>query len=138
MTTPKILAVDDSLVMRRILSDAIESLGYQPLGASNGQEALAVLEEHVDDVVLVLLDWNMPVMDGLTTLRAIRQNEKFAGVSVMMVTTECEKQRVVDAIKAGAKHYLTKPFSAQDLAVRIAECLGLGLQPATYEPQTNS
>ncbi len=131
-TTLKILAVDDSLVMQRILSEAIESLGYQPLRASNGEEAIEVLKQNVGNVALVLLDWNMPVMDGLNTLRSIKENKLLADVPVMMVTTECEKQHVVDAIKAGAKHYLTKPFSAQDLAVRIAECLGDGLSEHSH------
>jgi two-component system chemotaxis response regulator CheY len=123
----KILAVDDSLVMQRILSDAIESLGFEPLCASNGEDALEVIRHHADELALVLLDWNMPVMDGLTTLQAMQKSERFSRIPVMMVTTECEKQRVVEAIKAGAKHYLTKPFSNQDLAVRIMECLGQGL-----------
>ena len=127
-TRSKILAVDDSLVMQRILSQAIETLGYEPMQASNGEEALSRLAQNVDDVALVLLDWNMPVMNGLETLRAIQADSRLAAVPVMMVTTECEKQSVVEAIKAGAKHYLTKPFSTQDLSVRILQCLGEGLR----------
>jgi len=69
----------------------------------------------------------MPVMDGLSTLRAIKSDERHSEIPIMMVTTECEKQRVVEAIKAGAQHYLTKPFTVQDLSVRIMECLGEGL-----------
>ena len=96
-TKSKILAVDDSLVMQRIVSQTIETLGYEPVSASNGQEALSSLEQHGNNVALVLLDWNMTVMDGLETLRAIQADARFAAIPVMMVTTECEKQRVVEA-----------------------------------------
>ena len=126
-TRTKILAVDDSKMMLHILSAAIETLGYQPLRAQDGEEAMRVLQQHPDEVALVLLDWNMPVMDGLQTLQKIRQQAKLADVPVMMVTTECEKTRIVEAIKSGAQHYVTKPFAAQDLAVRILEALGQGL-----------
>jgi two-component system chemotaxis response regulator CheY len=123
----KILAVDDSMMMLRIVSGAIEMLDYEPVKARNGKEAVARLDEHADDVALVLLDWNMPEMNGLETLQYIKQDPRYRDIPVMMVTTESEKQRVVQAIKAGAAHYLTKPFTPQDLATRIMECLGRGL-----------
>ncbi len=127
MTKTKILAVDDSAMMLRIIGGAIETLGYEPLQASNGKEALVALERHRDQIALVMLDWNMPVMDGLSTLEAIKGDARNKDIPVMMVTTECERQRVVEAIKAGARHYVTKPFAQQDLTVRILECLGQGL-----------
>lgn len=123
----KILAVDDSMMMLRIVSGAIEMLDYEPLRARNGKEAVATLGEHGNDVALVLLDWNMPEMNGFETLQFIKNDPRYKDIPVMMVTTESEKQRVVEAIKAGASHYLTKPFTPQDLATRIMECLGLGL-----------
>lgn len=123
----KILTVDDSRVMQRIISGSIEMLDYEPLKANNGQQALEVLKEHSEDVALILLDWNMPIMNGYETLVAIKASSKFRGIPVMMVTTEREQANVVKAIQAGAKHYLTKPFSQQDLATRIMECLGLGI-----------
>lgn len=123
----KILTVDDSLMMLRIVAGTIEMLNYEPLKARNGKEALTVLGQQGRDVVLVLLDWNMPEMNGLETLEAIKRDERFAHIPVMMVTTESEKARIVQAIKAGANHYVTKPFSPQDLATRIMECLGQGL-----------
>ena len=123
----KILAVDDSRMMLRIIAAAIEMLEHEPLQAANGKEALAVLEHAHQDVALVLLDWNMPVMDGLATLKAIRADDRFSSIPVMMVTTEGERENVVAAIKSGANHYLIKPFSQQDLATRILESLGHGL-----------
>jgi two-component system chemotaxis response regulator CheY len=127
MTRTKILAVDDSAMMLRIIGGAIETLGYVPVSAGNGKEALNALARHRDEIALVMLDWNMPVMDGLSTLEAIKSDARNADIPVMMVTTECERQRVVEAIKAGARHYVTKPFAQQDLTVRILECLGQGL-----------
>ena len=123
----KILAVDDSKMMLRIIGSTIEMLSFEPLKAGNGKEAMSLLEKEGDNVALVLLDWNMPEMNGMETLEAIKGDPKYASIPVMMVTTEGEKKNVVRAIQAGAKHYLTKPFNQQDLAVRIMECLGNGL-----------
>ena len=123
----KILAVDDSKIMLRIITGAIEMLGYEPLKAGNGKEALALLEEQGDDVALILLDWNMPEMNGYETLEALQKDGRFSSIPVMMVTTESENKNVIQAIQAGAKHYLAKPFNQQDLATRIMECLGLGI-----------
>lgn len=122
----KILAVDDSKMMLKIISSTIEMLGFEPVKASNGREALDLLEKE-PEIALVLLDWNMPELNGMETLKAIKSNENFSNLPVMMVTTEGEKKNVVMAIQAGAKHYLTKPFNQQDLATRIMECLDSGL-----------
>lgn len=126
MSARKIIAADDSRTMRRIVSSVIRMLEYEPLEADDGAQALALLEQHGEDVVAVLLDWNMPNLNGYETLCAIRRDGRFADVPVMMVTTESEGTNVVRAIQAGAKHYVTKPFSQQDLATRLMECLGMG------------
>jgi two-component system, chemotaxis family, chemotaxis protein CheY len=120
----KILAVDDSKMMLRILAGTIEMLDFEPLKASNGEEALQILEHQSEQIALILLDWNMPGLNGLETLEAIKADARHSDIPVMMVTTEGEKANVVRAIKAGARHYLTKPFNPQDLATRIMECLG--------------
>lgn len=127
-TPDRILAVDDSRMMLRLIRGAIETIGYKPLEATNGRQALDLLARHTTDVALILLDWNMPEMNGIETLRAVKSNPQFAKIPVMMVTTESEKQAVVDAIRAGATHYLTKPFAQQDLVLRMMECLGRGLE----------
>lgn len=120
-----ILAVDDSMVMLKILSGAIAALGYEPITAPNGKEALDVLERRVDDVAVVILDWNMPVLGGLDTLRLIRADERLKHLPVLMVTTESERKNLIQAMQAGANHYLTKPFSQEDLATHLAQCLGV-------------
>lgn len=120
-----VLTVDDSRVMRRIIADAIESLGYEPLAAENGKEALDRLDERGDEVALILLDWNMPVMNGYDALKAMKADPRFCDIPVMMVTTESERSNVIAAIQAGASHYLSKPFTSQDLVIRMMETLGV-------------
>lgn len=127
-TANRILAVDDSRMMLRLIRGAIEALGFQPLEAANGREALELLAEHSQEVALILLDWNMPQMNGIETLRALKGRPDTAHIPVMMVTTESEGAAVVEAIRAGAAHYVTKPFTPQDLILRMMECLGRGLE----------
>jgi two-component system chemotaxis response regulator CheY len=123
-----VLAVDDSRMMLRLIRGAIEAMGYKPLEAANGREALQVLDQHRGQIALILLDWNMPEMNGIETLRALKSNPELSHIPVMMVTTESEKHAVVEAIRTGASHYLTKPFAQQDLILRMMECLGRGLE----------
>lgn len=122
----QIMTVDDSAVMRRIISGSIEALGYTPIHAEHGRAALDKLDDGGEEIALILLDWNMPQMNGLDTLKALKQDPKTAEIPVMMVTTERERDNVVLAIQEGAQHYLTKPFSQQDLMTRMMQCLGLG------------
>lgn len=121
-----ILTVDDSTVMRRIISSSIEAMGYNPVQAKHGRDALEQLDARSEEIALILLDWNMPEMNGLDTLKALKSDPKTAEIPVMMVTTERERENVVTAIQQGARHYLTKPFSQQDLVTRMMECLGMG------------
>lgn len=127
-TADRILAVDDSRMMLRMIRGAIESMGFKSLEATNGRQALELLSIHAPEVALILLDWNMPEMNGIETLHALKERPDTASIPVMMVTTESEKQAVVLAIRAGATHYLTKPFATQDLVLRMMECLGRGLE----------
>ena len=122
----KILSVDDSAMIRKIISRSISVLGFELLEAGNGVEALEVLEQHYSELSLILLDWNMPEMDGFTALQRIKADERFKDIPVMMVTTEVERSNVVKAIQAGAKNYLSKPFTPEDLTTKIMETMGLG------------
>ena len=122
----KILTVDDSKIIRKIVSGVIEMVGYEPIGAENGQVALDLLREHHEEIALVVLDWNMPVMDGMTCLQEIRADEDLASIPVMMLTTESERGRMTQAIQQGANNYCSKPFTPEALAVKIMECLGMG------------
>ena len=119
----KILSVDDSGTMRRIIGRAIQVLGYELLEAGNGLEALATLAAHPGEVALVILDVNMPEMDGMETLTRIKADPALQPIPVMMLTTDSDRGRIIQAVQAGAANYLTKPFSQDDLLAKIAACL---------------
>ena len=116
----KALVVDDSSVMRKILADALGRAGIADVGqAADGAEAVkAVMAQ---DYGLILMDWNMPNMLGIDAVKAIRQNGK--KMPIIMVTTEAEKSRVLDAIKAGASNYIIKPFDPASIVAKIQETL---------------
>ena len=118
-----ILSVDDSAVIRKVIRNAVEVLGHDFMEAENGQVALQLLEKNHPEIKLVLLDWNMPVMDGIATLKAIKSHPQFSAIPVMMVTTEAEKGNIAMAIQAGASNYLMKPFAHEDLLMRIMQTL---------------
>jgi len=112
--------------MRRIIGRAVQVLGYDLLEAANGLEALETLNTHPDEVALVILDVNMPEMDGFEFLARIKANEDYKSIPVMMLTTESERGKIIQAIKAGAVNYICKPFTAEDLTVKITDSLGIG------------
>ncbi|MBF0612674.1 MAG: response regulator [Magnetococcales bacterium] len=122
----KLLTIDDSKTIRRVISGVGAMLGFEVLEAENGTEGLRTLAESGDEVALILLDWNMPGMNGLEVLHSIKADPRWTHIPVMMVTTEGERSYIVKAIQAGAVHYLTKPFSQEEMAARIMESLGMG------------
>lgn len=107
------LVVDDSRAMRSILAKILARLGFEVLQAGDGIEALATLDTTSPQVQLVLSDWNMPEMDGLQFVKALRANPKFAEVVVVMVTTETHMEQMLTALSAGANEYIMKPFTAE-------------------------
>ena len=110
----KVLVVDDSSTMRRIISKILKKMNIATiLQASDGVDALNLLSGNSVD--LILLDWNMPRMNGLGLVKNLRENPKFDSTSIIMVTTEAERSSVVEAIKAGANNYLAKPFTPNAL-----------------------
>lgn len=120
----KILSVDDSATMRRMVGRVVATLGLDLLEAANGLEALEVLRRNPGEVALVVLDVNMPELDGEQTLLEIKRDPALQGIPVMMLTTESERNRVLGFIQAGAANYLMKPFTPEDLSTKIAGCLG--------------
>ncbi|GAB3266419.1 response regulator [Kineosporia babensis] len=117
------LVVDDSRVMRTILTRLLTDLNFDVVQAGDGAEALAALDAGArPDVALV--DWNMPVMDGLTFIKKCRQNPDYRDVVLMMVTTESEHSNIVQALAAGAHEYVIKPFTDEVIAEKL-EMLGL-------------
>lgn len=122
----KVLIVDDSKIIHKIVSSVVEMTGYESIHAFNGEEAVEMLRKSSDEVALVILDWNMPVMNGIDCLKEIKADDEIKGIPVMMLTTESERGRMAEAIREGAAHYCTKPFTPESLASKILECLGLG------------
>ena len=117
------LVVDDSRAMRSILARLMAGLGFEVTQAGDGAQALSVLDEGLrPDVALV--DWNMPVMDGLTFIKTVRGREDLRDIALMMVTTESEQAQIVRALAAGAHEYVIKPFSDEVIAEKLA-LLGL-------------
>ncbi len=116
----KIMLVDDSKTMRSIQKSVLGQLGYSEIEeACDGQDALSKVGAFQPDLLLV--DWNMPNMDGITFVKHYRQTNKTT--PIIMVTTESEKSRVIEAIKAGVNNYVVKPFTPDALSQRITETL---------------
>mgnify|MGYP003565529072 CR=1 FL=1 len=120
----KMLIVDDSVMIRKVVKTAVEKIGFLPVEAKNGKEAMEMIEKDHSDIALVLLDWNMPVIDGYSVLKSIKQSEKFSHIPVLMVTTEVDRKRIIQAVEAGATNYLMKPFSQEDLIEKMQNCIG--------------
>jgi two-component system chemotaxis response regulator CheY len=117
------MVIDDSRAMRSILRRIVSELGFDCVEAANGQEALDIMNSgSLPDVALV--DWNMPVLDGLSYISAVRGNRDWRDVSLMMVTTEGEHAQVVRALAAGAHEYVIKPFTPDAIQEKL-QILGL-------------
>ena len=120
----KILIVDDSGPIRKIMKKMLLEMGHQVLEAENGQEALLQLETN-PDIGLMLTDWNMPVMSGIELLEALRKKEEsFPKPVIVMVTTENEESKIARALVTGAHEYIMKPFSKEILEEKL-EILGI-------------
>jgi two-component system chemotaxis response regulator CheY len=120
MSEIRALIVDDSTVMRKIIERSLRQAGLSfsvVYEAGSGTEALEVLK--TKDVDLILSDINMPSMDGLEFLRQIRAQNLAAGVPVVMITTESSEEHVKEAIQAGARGYIRKPFTAEQVKERV-------------------
>jgi two-component system chemotaxis response regulator CheY len=117
----KIMVVDDSGTMRTIQKRCLNKLNVtEILEAENGQQAFDLYEQNELDVILC--DWNMPVMDGITFLRKLRAINK--NIPFIMITTEAERSRVVEAIQSGVSDYLVKPFTQDALKDKLVKWVG--------------
>jgi len=126
MHNMKLLIIDDSSVTRKIIRAVADALQMESEEACNGVEALEILSERPNEFDLVLLDWNMPERSGYDILVEMKADSQLSDIPVMMVTTEGQKSSIVAAIRAGAANYLTKPFTVEDLVIKINECIGWG------------
>lgn len=114
----KALIVDDSRAIRSVIRRKLTDLGFEVFEAGNGQEGLERIDEH-PDIGIILVDWNMPVMDGLEFVRRVRKTPDTARMPLLMVTSETEIRQMVKALAAGANEYLMKPFDAQALEEKL-------------------
>jgi two-component system chemotaxis response regulator CheY len=117
--TKSCLIVDDSKVVRMVARKILEGLNFTISEAENGQLALDACKRQMPDVIL--LDWNMPVMDGLGFLKALRASDGGATPVVVFCTTENELSRIQEAIVAGANEYIMKPFDRDIIETKFAQ-----------------
>ena len=114
----KILVVDDFSTMRRIIKNLLKDLGFSNIQeADDGSTALPMLQQ--GDFDFVVTDWNMPGMQGIDLLRAIRADDKLKHLPVLMVTAEAKKEQIVAAAQAGVNGYVGKPFTAATLKEKL-------------------
>ena len=112
------LVVDDSRAMRVLMTRMLKEIGFDVQEAGDGREALTRLRE-MGEVDIVLVDWNMPEMDGLEFLRAVRSDRGWDDIRVMMVTTECGMDEVMSALQEGADDYVMKPFDKEIIREKL-------------------
>ena len=117
------IVIDDSRAIRSILCGMLQKIGFETQEAVNGRDALMHLKAN-NPPDLALLDWNMPEMNGLELVQAVRKDARFAAMPMMMVTTETEMSQVVRALEAGAQEYVMKPFT-KDIIEEKLRLLGL-------------
>ena len=121
----KVLVVDDSSTMRRIIVNTLSRLGYKDtVQGADGVEAWEAMQAN-PDIGVVITDWNMPNMNGLELVKKIRAEEKYIDVPIIMVTTEGGKAEVITALKAGVNNYIVKPFTPQVLKEKLQAVLGI-------------
>lgn len=120
----KILVVDDSSTMRRIIKNSLTNLGYADIAeAEDGALAWEVMIE--EEINVLVTDWNMPNMNGLELVKKVRAHERYAEIPIIMITTEGGKLEVITALKAGVNNYIVKPFTPQVLKEKLEAVLGI-------------
>ena len=119
-----VMVIDDSRAMRTILAGQLEDMGFETIEACDGKNALEVLASRPDMPVLALVDWNMPVMNGLEFIGAVRANDRLRPLKLLVVTSEAEVGHMMEALAAGADEYLMKPFAGEALRSKMS-LLGL-------------
>ena len=114
----RFLVVDDSSTMRRIIINTLNKLGYQEvLEAANGREGIERLT--TSEIDLVITDWNMPEMNGIDFIRALRAIDTSKDMPILMVTTNAAKDDIVEALRAGVNSYIIKPFTTDTFKEKI-------------------
>jgi len=132
MSDPTILTVDDSKTIRLLLARILRPFAVEVCEASNGEEGLVVASEKGPQ--LIILDYNMPVMDGLTMLSRLREDAVLKATPVIMLTAESGSAIISTVARLGARDYIVKPFEEQTLVAKISKILPLMPRAATNEP----
>ena len=116
----RILVVDDSSTMRRIVINAVQKLNLgEIVQAENGVDAIMKIKEFAGKIDLILMDINMPKLDGVSTLKELRAARVTMNIPIIMVTSESEAEKVIECIEAGANDYVVKPFTPNVLMEKI-------------------
>ena len=127
-TSIKVLVVDDMSTMRRIVKNVLKEIGFSDMiEAENGQDALNKLK--VGDIGLIVSAWNMPVMQGIELLRAVRADAELKDLPFLMVTAEAQKENIIEAVQAGVSNYVVKPFTPEALQGKLEKIFAKA-QPA--------
>jgi two-component system chemotaxis response regulator CheY len=123
----KALVIDDSRAMRCIVGNILKGLGFEVVDAGHGREGLERLQGASGaGVDIVLVDWNMPEMNGIEFVTAVRERREYDGIRIVMVTTETDAGRMTEALGRGADEYVMKPFT-RDILLQKLELLGLAV-----------
>jgi two-component system chemotaxis response regulator CheY len=118
----KVLVVDDSAVMRNIIKNTLKQLGFGADKISDAEDGKAGMKKLGEGLVdLVVSDWNMPNMTGIEFLKAVRADGALKGIPFLMVTSEAEKEKILEAVQAGVSQYIVKPFNAVQLEEKIKQ-----------------
>lgn len=113
------LVIDDSRVARAVICNALREMHIETAEAGDGRAGLEMLHA-MPDIDIILVDWNMPIMDGLEFITAVRSQPKYDDIKIVMVTTETESEQVTRAMNAGANEYVMKPFTKDVLAAKLS------------------
>lgn len=120
----KILSIDDSNSIRHAVKKMLDVIGAEFFEAGDGVEGLALLER-TGKMDLILLDMEMPRMDGMTFLETVKKDPRWKDIPVIILSSIAQRERMIKAIQEGAKQYLTKPFTSEQLLVKVVEALNL-------------
>ena len=120
-----IITVDDSSTMRRIIKNTLQKLGFNNvIEAGNGIEALEQMSKN-NKIDIIITDWNMPEMDGLTYVKTVRTKEQYKDTPILMITTEAAKEDILTALRSGVNNYVVKPFTPETLQEKVFKLLGI-------------
>ena len=121
-----VIVADDSVVVRTLVKKVLTGIGHQAIQAVHGGEVLECLEKADPQIDLILMDWNMPTMDGFEALKEIKGDQRFSSIPVIMLTSESDEKRINMAYDVGANGYLEKPFTPDELIAHIDKVMGTG------------